>query len=122
MEARKINDFSESLNNWPASKWQKSQCGYGFVQHWTGNGRTNYDPLWHHVNMQRTLTNQQTLKQPKSAQLDNALHDWFAAGHLEGKGSDWTYDDCLQTENIERVCDAPEPAAEGDVQMEYYSD
>jgi len=33
----------------------------------------------------KDLTKQQTLQQPKLAQLDKALHDWFTARHFEGK-------------------------------------
>jgi hypothetical protein len=33
----------------------------------------------------KDLTQQQTLQQPKLAQLDKALHDWFTARHFEGK-------------------------------------
>jgi len=33
----------------------------------------------------KDLTKQQTLQQPKLAQLDKALHNWFTARHYEGK-------------------------------------
>jgi len=33
----------------------------------------------------KDLTKQQTLQQPKLAQLDEVLHDWFTARHFERK-------------------------------------
>lgn len=41
----------------------------------------------------KDLTTQQKFQQPKLAQLDKALHDWFTARHFEGK----TMTRCMMT-------------------------
>jgi hypothetical protein len=61
------------------------------------------------------------LQQPKLAQLDKVLQDWFTARHFEGKMVTGPMM-IVSKQKKQKRSDGPEPAAEGDIQMEYSSD
>jgi len=69
----------------------------------------------------KDLTKQHTFQEPKLAQLNKALHDWFTARHFEGKTMTGPMMIDSKQKKTESVCDAPEPAAKRDTHMEYSS-
>ena len=102
------------------------------------NIRKQKDQLWSFMATSESakgLFKWQTLKEPQIAELDKVLYKWFTAMHFKGKPMTGPMiikkAECfyVEMEIIDNcaVCEGwlqnfKEPAVEGDMRMEYYSD